>query len=93
MAIQILVFDFELFLGVLLLPNHNVAGASRSVSYIRLMNIDVFLIALLVSSLALLLYYLCNVSNEKREFLWRFDNAETGIFGQDDWGFFGCLIS
>jgi hypothetical protein len=31
----------------------------------------------LVSSLAVLLYYLRNVSNEKGEFLWRFDNAET----------------
>jgi hypothetical protein len=51
--------------------------ASGLISYTRLMSMDVFLIALLVSSLAVLLYYLRNVSNEKGEFLWRFDNAET----------------
>jgi hypothetical protein len=51
--------------------------ASGSISYTRLMSMDVFVIALLVFSLAFLLYYLRNVSNEKREFLWRFDNAET----------------
>ncbi len=77
MATGILLFDFELFIGGLFLSNHNVAGASGSISYTRLMSMDVFLIALLVFSLALLLYYLRNVSNEKREFLWRFDNAET----------------
>jgi hypothetical protein len=31
-AIEILVFDFELFIGALLLPNHNVVGASGSIS-------------------------------------------------------------
>jgi len=27
-ATEVLVFDFEFFIGVLLLPNHNVVGAS-----------------------------------------------------------------